>query len=130
MKMKIGAIFTLVLIAGGLTLAVLAFVKNTTPYVTVSEAKNMEGKRVHVNGVLVKDSVENNVQSKLLTFTLKDDKTGETLNVVHKGFMPDNMEHAPRVVVGGAMTGGHFECTDIQLKCPSKYQGEKTAQGT
>lgn len=128
--MRIGFVVSFVLVLAGLSLAIFAFVKNSSPMVTIQDAKKAPDRHVLVGANLVKDSIQSEPTKGLVMFTVQDEKTGETLPVVYKGFVPENMEEAKRVVVGGKMAGDHFECKEIQLKCPSKYKGKvKTDRG-
>lgn len=121
--MKPGIIVTLLLIAAGLSLAIYAFVQNTAPFVTIADARAAGDRHVFVSAELVKESVQTNPHLREVRFTLRDEKTGETMPVFYRGFVPENMSDAPRVVVGGKYQEGQFRCSEIQLKCPSKYQG-------
>jgi cytochrome c-type biogenesis protein CcmE len=123
--MKFSAIITVLLVVLGLGVAIYAFLQNSSPYVTIAEAKERTGQTVHVAAELVPNSVVSDPDRKLVTFTIREDKTGQELPVVYHGFKPENMERAPRIVIAGEMRGGTFECSQILLKCPSKYQGKQ-----
>ena len=123
--MKPSTIIAVVLVLAGLAVAIFAFVQNSSPYVTIAEAKERTGQTVHVAAELVPDSVTSDLVRREVHFRVREEKTGLELPVVYRGFKPENMEHAPRIVVAGAVRDGTFECSQILLKCPSKYQGNK-----
>ncbi len=113
----------LVLIA--LSIAVLiSFLKTTATYDSITAAKTNPGKFVHVMAQLDKsqpieyDAVKN---PNFLRFTVKD-STGASFQVVYHNSKPDNMEMADKLVLKGTYENDHFECKDIQTKCPSKYK--------
>jgi cytochrome c-type biogenesis protein CcmE len=64
-----------------------------------------------------------------LRFTVVD-STGKTLKVVYHNAKPDNLEISDKLVLKGKYnTEGHFDCKDIQTKCPSKYKDDITNAG-
>ncbi len=121
-EMKAGAIATVVLTAAGLCAVVFAFVKNSSPYVTVAQAKVAERSSVHLSGDIDKSSVR--VSKGKVTFTITDAE-GSVATVVFSGPPPANMGEATKVVAVGAMKGDVFEANKLLLKCPSKYESEK-----
>jgi cytochrome c-type biogenesis protein CcmE len=87
------------------------------------DAARKTGKRVQVSGEWQKDLPTNyNEQSRTFTFSLKDHQ-GMVMPVRYVGIKPNNFEIAPQVVCVGKVEGGIFQVTDIQTKCPSKYEG-------
>jgi cytochrome c-type biogenesis protein CcmE len=113
----------LVLIA--ISIAVLiSFLKTATTYDSIQTAISKPGKFVHVMAQLDKtqpieyDAVKN---PNFLRFTVKD-STGASFQVVYHNAKPDNMEMADKLVLKGQYDKDHFECKDIQTKCPSKYK--------
>jgi cytochrome c-type biogenesis protein CcmE len=59
-----------------------------------------------------------------LSFTATDSLGGVT-KVVYHNTKPAEFEHSERVVLKGKMQGNTFECSEILLKCPSKYKDDK-----
>ncbi len=102
--------------------AAFALVDNKIDYSDFASAQNT-GKRVQVSGSWVK---ENNytydAKSNIFSFTMKDHK-GAVLPVKFEGMKPNNFETAPSVVCVGKVENGTFVASDIQTKCPSRYEG-------
>lgn len=121
--MKAGTIATVVLTVAGLCAVVFAFVKNSSPYVTVAQAKVSTSESVHLSGELDKSSVS--YGAGVVRFRLTDEE-GEVAQVVYQGPPPANMGEATKVVAIGAMEGDVFEAHRLLLKCPSKYESEKS----
>jgi cytochrome c-type biogenesis protein CcmE len=53
------------------------------------------------------------------------DSLGAKTKVVYRNSKPADLEKSERIVMKGKMQQQHFECSDILLKCPSKYKDEK-----
>ena len=96
-------------------------------YDTIQSAQSKKGKFVHVIAKLDKtkpvsyDPIKN---PNYLTFFAVDSLGGETKVVFHNS-KPADLEKSERLVMKGKMTGEHFECSDILLKCPSKYKDDE-----
>lgn len=102
--------------------ASFALVDNKIDYSDFGQAKN-SGKRVQVSGEWQKDLPTNyDEQSRVFTFSMKDHK-GTIMPVRYIGIRPNNFEIAPQVVCVGKVESGVFQVTDIQTKCPSRYEG-------
>ena len=121
--MKPGTIATVAVTVIGLCAVVFAFVKNSSPYVTVAQAKESREQSVHLAGDIDKSSVSFGGGS--VTFTIKDED-GAVANIVYNGPPPANMGEATKVVAIGTMKGDVFEAERLLLKCPSKYESEKS----
>ncbi len=126
----------LILIAGAIAV-LLTFLKTTSTYDTVETAKSKPGKFVHLMARLDKsqpieyDAIKN---PNYLTFTAID-TLGQSVKVVYHNAKPDNLEISERLVLKGKYQDNHFDCKDIQTKCPSKYKedmkaNDKTLQNT
>lgn len=96
--------------------------KSLTPYVSVDEARRSHSV-VQVKGQRVDGSEHFDIQQKLFTFKMKDEK-GEEFEVIYHGVKPANLEQATEVVVIGRFNEGKFEADQLLVKCPSKYQAE------
>jgi len=118
-------IVLLVFIAGAI--AVLISLLNTgSTYESIAEAKQNPGKFVHVAVQLDKSMpVEYDAlkDANYLTFHAMD-STGQKMMVVYrKGEIP-NLKTSERLVLQGRYEKDHFECKDVQTKCPSKYKDD------
>jgi cytochrome c-type biogenesis protein CcmE len=92
-------------------------------YETIASAREKQGKFVHVVAQLDKtkpleyDAVKN---PNYLSFTAVD-SLGGSVKVIYNNAKPDNLEHSERLVMKGKMKDNKFECSEILMKCPSKY---------
>ena len=123
--MKKTHIILLVLIVGAIALLISLMPASGayTTYESISEAKNMQGKVVHIVAKLDKTQPIEYDQAKnpnYLSFTAID-SLGNSVKVVYNNAKPDNLEHSDRLVMKGKMVGDKFECNNIMMKCPSKY---------
>ncbi len=123
----------LVIIAAIAFLAVTSFQSNSMYYLTVPELKaqaNTDGaafydKTVRVSGPLHKESIDWNAKTMTLRFHINE--ANEMFPVVFVGPVPDTMENGETVVVEGKYSrDGIFNASTILVKCPSKYESEKT----
>jgi len=116
-------------IAGVAMVAVIgAFATNASPYVTIREARQRQGDRLHLAGDLIKSSISNNVFKHELRFDIKDGN-GDQIQVVYTGDVPSNLGDAERIVAVGGIQGDHFQSKELIVKCPSKYEGEDSKKG-
>jgi len=122
-----------ILIGVGIIVVVLIFLiysgmKDTSLYyLTVSELYAQEdeiaSKGVRVSGDVVPGSIDWNPSAVELRFAMYEG--GDTLQVFHKGLMPDQLAEAQQVVVEGHLgDAGLFQATTLLTKCPSKYETE------
>jgi cytochrome c-type biogenesis protein CcmE len=123
-------IVLLVLIAGAIAI-LLSSLDTGSSYGSIAEAKAKPGKFVHVAVQLDKtvpvefDAIKN---SNYLSFQAVD-STGEKMKVVYrKGEIP-NLMISEKLVLKGSYKEGHFECKDVQTKCPSKYKENEKVGG-
>lgn len=96
-------------------------------YDTIQSAKQKQGKFVHLIAKLDKTVPLDYNPAKnpnYLSFTAIDSLGGRA-KVVYLNTKPPELEHSERVVLKGKMQGDVFECSDILLKCPSKYKDDK-----
>ncbi|HYM21411.1 MAG TPA: cytochrome c maturation protein CcmE [Candidatus Kapabacteria bacterium] len=123
--MKKKRIFALVLALLFIAVAAFALVDNKIDYSDFATAEQT-GKRVQVSGSWVKEQNYNyDSKSNTFTFTMKDHK-GNVLPVRYDGMKPNNFEIAPSVVCVGKVESGVFVVSDIQTKCPSRYEGSES----
>lgn len=105
----------------------LTFSADFSTYDTIGSAKEKQGKFVHIIAKLDKtqpveyDAIKN---PNYLTFYAVDSLGGQT-KVVYNNSKPTDLEKSERLVMKGKMAADHFECSDILLKCPSKYKDDK-----
>lgn len=125
-------IILLVLIAGAIAV-LITFLKGTSTYETVAQAKSTPDKFVHVAVKLDKSvPVEYDAQKdpNYLSFHAIDaeDSTQKMKVVYRKGEIP-NLMISEKLVLKGKYENDHFECRDVQTKCPSKYKDDPNAAG-
>ena len=120
--MKTKHIVALVVAIGFIAVAAYALVDNKIDYSDFQLAAS-NGRRAQVAGTYDKDKgSQYDIKSNTFTFFMKD-KQGHEMPVKYSGIKPNNFELAPSVVCVGKVEGGVFEATDIQTKCPSRYEG-------
>lgn len=100
------------------------FMMNASPYATISEVQKMNHDGSHVVAEIQPGSIRQNVLKRTLNFTVKD-ATG-VMPVSYTGSPVSNLEQATKVVVIGKYENGVFQARDMQVKCPSKYEAEKS----
>lgn len=120
MKLKhIVALAVAVLFIG---VAAFALVENKIDYSDFENAQ-AEGKRAQISGTWVKEKgATYDAKANVFSFYMKDHQ-GVEMPVKFAGMKPNNFELAPSVVCVGKVEGGVFQASDIQTKCPSKYEG-------
>ncbi len=110
-----------------LIVALLAYSVDFSTYDTVNSAKGKPGKFVHLIAKLdTTKAIEYDplVNPNYVAFHAID-SLGGTTKVVYRNSKPTDLEKSERIVMKGRMQNGHFECSDILLKCPSKYKDDK-----
>lgn len=110
------------LAAGGV---VAAFVSSSSPYVSIKEALANPGARVHLAGKIDPKTVRDDRLHGSLSFDLRD-PAGDKIHVNHVGEPPANLGEATQVVVIGKLVGGEFVSEKMLVKCPSKYESDRT----
>lgn len=99
------------------------FIANASPYATIEDVVKSPS-AAHVVGELQPGSIRRNMMKQSLDFTISD-PTGK-MAVSYTGDPVSNLETATKVVVIGSYKDGVFEARDMQVKCPSKYEAEKS----
>ncbi len=116
----LGIVLTAVVLA-----AMVSLLGNFSSYETFASAAENPQKEFHVVGYLDTaqpmhyDPIED---PNKFTFYAKDQK-GNTHKVVLHDSKPQDFEKSEQLVMIGKMQGEQFECSEILMKCPSKYQG-------
>jgi cytochrome c-type biogenesis protein CcmE len=110
-----------------LIVGLLSYSADFSTYDTIISAKKKQGKFVHIIAKMDKtqpveyDAIKN---PNYLSFYAVDSLGGQTKVVFHNS-KPTDLERSERLVMKGKMQANHFECSDILLKCPSKYKDDK-----
>ncbi len=103
-------------------IAAFALMDNKIDYSDFQKAQH-SGRRAQVSGTLVREKPSNyDAKANVFTFWMKD-HDGIVMPVRYAGIKPNNFDVAPSVVCVGKVEAGVFEVTDIQTKCPSRYEG-------
>lgn len=105
----------------------LVFSVDFSTYDTISSAREKQGKFVHLIARLDKTApieYDPATNPNYLAFTATD-SLGSSTRVVYLNTKPTELEQSERVVLKGKMQGEVFECSEILLKCPSKYKDDK-----
>jgi cytochrome c-type biogenesis protein CcmE len=124
--MKKTHIFVLIGIAT-LIVSLISFGTDFSTYDSIGSAKNKQGKFVHIIAKMDKtqpveyDAIKN---PNYLSFYAVD-SLGMQTKVIYHNSKPADLEKSERLVMKGKMKPDHFECSDILLKCPSKYKDDK-----
>lgn len=118
-------IILLVFIA--ITIGVLvSFMGTLSTYDTVQTAAKKKGRVVSIIARLDRthpveyDAIKN---PNYLSFMALD-SLGSSMKVIYRKEKPTNLEHSERLVLKGKMNDDHFECSEILMKCPSKYKDD------
>ena len=125
--MKRSHIIILIGIAAIIVALILVSAGDFSTYDTIGAAQKKPGKAVTLIAKLDRsqpveyDPVKN---PNYLSFYAVDSLGGKT-KVIFRNSKPTDLEKSERVVLKGKMQADHFECSDILLKCPSKYKDDK-----
>ncbi len=118
----------IILVAIAIAIGSLIFYSvDLSTYDTIDSAKQKQGKFVHLIAKLDKSTPLDYDPAKnpnFLSFYATDSLGGRT-KVVYHNTKPTDLERSERIVLKGKMQGDVFECSDILLKCPSKYKDDK-----
>lgn len=130
--MKKTHIVLLLLVAAAVCVIVSMFGDMST-YETFGSAakKHKPGKQFRVIGVLDGDkkvSYDPVSDPNHCSFLVKD-KAGVVRKVIFNGAKPTDIEKSEQVVMTGYVNGDEFRCSQIQMKCPSKYKKDQVAIG-
>jgi cytochrome c-type biogenesis protein CcmE len=128
--MKKTHIALLVLVVAAVAIIVSMFGDFST-YETFSTAAQSPEKQFYVIGELHGDKKVNydeHIDPNHCSFMVKD-KAGNVKRVIFNGAKPTDIEKSEQIVMRGKMDGNDFRCTQIQMKCPSKYKNDQIAVG-
>lgn len=110
-----------------LIVSLLAYSVDFSTYDTVDSAKNKQGKFVHLIAKLdTRHPIEYDpIKNPNYVSFYAIDSLGVNTKVIYHNSKPSDLEKSERIVMKGKMQKDHFECSDILLKCPSKYKDDK-----
>jgi cytochrome c-type biogenesis protein CcmE len=124
MKIKQIAILIIIAVAIG---AIVASYGSSSSFVNFSEAADNPEREFHVKTMLVKEkeiSFNPKVDPEKFSFYARD-MEGIERKIICMKEKPFDFERSEEVVVIGKVKGnGEFIATQIQTKCPSKYESE------
>jgi cytochrome c-type biogenesis protein CcmE len=105
------------------------FIKDLTTYETFASAQKKNDKFVVVKVQLDKATpIEyDQVKDPNLTVFYAVDQDGKRSKVLYKNAKPTDIERSEGIDLNGYMRNGYFECTKLQMKCPSKYKDDMKA---
>jgi len=105
------------------------FIKDLTTYETFASAQKKDNKFVVVKVQLDKSKPIEYDQIKDPNFTVfyAVDQDGKKSKVIYKNAKPTDIERSEGIDLNGYMRDGYFECTKLQMKCPSKYKDNMQA---
>lgn len=128
-RTKIIIIASILITASFVYLVFLGMKEGSMYYLEVSELfdrlDDLGQKKVRVNGEIIPNSVNFDLNTLKLNFSMKDIKGSQRLNVVYKGTPPDLLEQEGVTLVAEGSYNrerGIFEAKKLLVKCPSKYE--------
>ena len=106
------------------------FIKDLTTYETFKSAADKKEQFVVVKVKLDKSKPVYYDQLKDPNYTefYALDQDGISRKVVYKNAKPTDIERSEGIDLNGYMRDEHFECTKLQMKCPSKYKDNMEQQ--
>lgn len=104
---------------------IFSYTANASTYGNFSEAFTNSGKTFTVVGELNKQVPVQSPQANLVIFNMID-KEGKECQVYLNQTVPEHFDRSDNVVITGKADANKkaFMATDVQLKCPSKYNDE------
>jgi cytochrome c-type biogenesis protein CcmE len=120
---KVGAFVSGIVVLIAVACVSAAFLANASPYVTVSQARQISGDRLHLAGDLQPGTLVNDIAKRQISFQLKDQEGG-LVTVVYNGDPQSSLSEATKIVAIGAMKDDKFYSDKLLIKCPSKYEGQ------
>jgi cytochrome c-type biogenesis protein CcmE len=121
-------IVLLLLVIGGIV-GMSFFIKDLTTQETFASAAEKDGQFVVVKVQLDKTTpVEyDGLNAPNHTVFYAVDQQGKRSKVVYNNAKPTDIERSDGIDLNGYMRDGFFECTKLQMKCPSKYKDDMNA---
>lgn len=118
-------IVLLILIVAGIS-GMSFFIKDLTTYETFKTAGEKKEQFVVVKVKLDKSQpiMYDQIKDPNYTEFFAVDQDGKSAKVVYKNAKPTDIERSEGIDLNGYMRDGYFECTKLQMKCPSKYKDD------
>ncbi|HEX5551758.1 MAG TPA: cytochrome c maturation protein CcmE [Chitinophagaceae bacterium] len=127
--MKKSNIVLLVVIAVAIGV-IISLVGDFSSYETFATAAKKPNREFHVIGKLEKSKqmvYQPQKNANFFSFYVKD-KSGAVRQVVFNGSEPTDFEKSEQIVLTGSMGSDDvFHCSQILMKCPSKYKPDQVA---
>lgn len=122
-------IILLILIVAGIS-GMSFFIKDLTTYETFKTAGEKKEQFVVVKVKLdkAKPVYYDQIKDPNYTEFYALDQDGHSTKVVYKNAKPTDIEKSEGIDLNGYMRNGYFECTKLQMKCPSKYKDNMEQQ--
>ncbi len=122
-------IIAIIVIAVALAV-IVSTISNSSTYAPFRTAIENEGKTFHVVGKvdMKKDFIYNPEDNANLFGFYLIDSEGQEKKVLYNGTKPQDFERSEQIVVVGKMQGEEFHASQLLMKCPSKYNGNKQDQ--
>lgn len=120
-------IITLVIVMVALG-AIVSTLMNNATYSDFTAALQYPDQKYTVAGDLEKEKeIDYKPQENpnIFSFYMKD-KSGKAMKVILNQAKPYDFERAESLVVTGKITGNIFYATEVLMKCPSKYNEQKS----
>ena len=125
--MKPKTIVGLILIVAFSSLLFLNFGQQVGGYMNFEEAE-ATGSKAHVVGMWIEEGNSRyDATSNIFSFKMQDD-AGNIREVHYANPKPANFEDAEKLVIEGISEGDHFVAENILVKCPSKYNDERSLE--
>ncbi len=126
--MKKTHIILLLLVISGIV-GMSFFIKDLTTYETFSSAAQKKDGFVVVKVKLDKATpIEyDQLKDPNKTVFYAIDADGKRSKVLYNNSKPTDIERSEGLDLNGYMRAGYFECTKLQMKCPSKYKDDMKA---
>ena len=121
-------IILLLLVIGGIV-GMSFFIKDLTTYETFASAAKKSDQFVVIKVQLDKAApIEyDQVKDPNKTVFYAVDQDGQRTKVIYNNAKPTDIERSEGIDLNGYMRNDHFECTKLQMKCPSKYKDDMNA---
>ncbi len=132
LRVRLWLAFVLVIIVIASLIGVGA-ARSTSYYLTVQQALTSNPSpfsTVTVSGNIVANSVVWNSSTEALQFAIKDKVGQQTLVVKYHGARPQDFSNGWPVIVTGTMNAGTLTATNLEIKCPSKYEAKAPTKNT
>lgn len=126
--MKKTHLILLILVIAGIA-GMSFFIKDLTTYETFDSAASKKDRFVVVKVTLDKSApIEyDQVKDPNKTVFYAVDQDGKRTKVLYNNAKPTDIERSEGLNLNGYMRDGYFECTKLQMKCPSKYKDDMKA---